>query len=62
METIVYECEYLDVHKESLTAYTIAENLFSEVDEEGNGFMMFDKIVNHFFNGMYTMQQYAFIN
>ena len=33
LDTIVFEVEYLDGHKASLAANTIAENLFSKVDE-----------------------------
>ena len=43
---IFYEVEYLDEHKASLAANTIAENIFSKVDEEGNRFVLFDEIVD----------------
>ena len=36
LDTRVYEVEYLDGHRASLSANTIAENIFSQVDEEGN--------------------------
>ena len=39
--------EYLDGHKTSLTANTIAEHLFSQVDDEGNRHVLFDAIIDH---------------
>ena len=57
----VYEDEYLDVHKASLSAYNITENLFSQVNEEGNRFVVFDDIVNCCVDGTENMQQDAFI-
>ena len=38
LDTRVCEVEYLDGHKAALAANTIAENLFSQVDLEGNIF------------------------
>ena len=58
---IFYEVEYLDEHKASLAANTIAENIFSKVDEEGNRFVLFDEIVDYHVDGTDTMQQDAFI-
>ena len=61
IDTRVYGVDYLDVHKASLAANTIAENLFSIVDEDSNRFVIFDDIVDHLVNGIETMQQDAFI-
>ena len=36
LDTRIYEIEYHDSHKASFTSNTIAEKLFSQVDEEGN--------------------------
>ena len=36
LDTRLYEVEYLDGHKASLSANEIAQNLFAQVDEEGN--------------------------
>ena len=51
-----YEDEYIDVHKASLSAYNIAENLFSQVNEEGNRFVLFDEIADCCVDGTETMQ------
>jgi hypothetical protein len=61
LDTRVYEVEYLDGHKASLAANTIAENLFSQVDEEGNRFILMDSIADHRVNGHQLGQDEAFI-
>ena len=61
LDTRVYEVEYLDVHKASLAANNIYENIFSKVDEEWNIFVLFDDIVNHRVDGTETMHQDTFI-
>ena len=38
----VYEVEYLDGHETSLAANTITENIFLQVDKEGNRLVLFD--------------------
>ena len=47
LDAIVYRVKYLDVNKSSLSANTIADNLFSNVDEQGDIFILFDDIVDH---------------
>jgi Reverse transcriptase (RNA-dependent DNA polymerase) len=42
-----YEVEYIDGHVEELTANLIAENLISQVDEEGRRQMMLTAIIDH---------------
>jgi hypothetical protein len=49
--TRMYEVEYLDGYKASLAANTIAENLFAQVDEEGN----------HYVDGSQLKENEAFI-
>lgn len=43
----VYIVEWLDGHTEELMANVIAENLFAQVDDEGNRFVLLDDIVDH---------------
>ena len=57
LDTRVYEVEYLDVHKASLAANNIAENIFSKVDEEANIFVPFDDIADHHVDSTENMQQ-----
>jgi hypothetical protein len=61
LDSRVYEVEYMDGHKAALAANTIAENLFSQVDEEGNRFVLLDSIVDHRVNGHEVKQADAFI-
>ena len=51
LDTRLYEVEYLDGYRTSLAANAIAENLFSQVDEEGNMHVLFDAIINHRVDG-----------
>ena len=46
-DTRVYEVEFLDGTKESLSANIIAENLLAQVDEEGHRQLLMDEIINH---------------
>ena len=46
----------MDGHKASLSANAIAENLFAQVDDEGNRFVLFDAIVEHRVNGKQLTQ------
>ena len=56
-----YEVEYQDVHKASLSANPIAQNMFAQVDEEGNRHILFQEIVDHRVDGKEIKQQDAFI-
>ena len=47
LDTRIYEVEYLDGYKASLSANEIAQNLFAQVDEEGNRYVLFDSIIDH---------------
>ena len=51
LDTRIYEVKYHDCHKASLTAITIAKNLFSQVNEEGNRRILLYCITNHRTNG-----------
>ena len=61
LDTRLYEVEYLDGHKASLTANTIAENIFSQVDDEGNRHVLLDAIVDHRTDGTEIKQDESFI-
>ena len=61
MDTQLYEVKYADGHKTSLAANVIAQNLFAQVDEEGNRHVLFDEIIDHRTNGKEVKQQNAFI-
>jgi hypothetical protein len=57
----MYEVEYPDGHKASLAANAIAENMFAQVDDEGNQHVLFEEIVDHRTDGSEVKQQDAFI-
>ena len=61
LDTRVYEVEYLDVNKASIAANNIAENILSQVDEQGNTFVIFNQMVGPCCDGTDTMQQEKFI-
>ena len=42
-----YEVEFPDGATDTFTANLIAENLYSQVDEEGNSYSIFSEIVDH---------------
>ena len=56
LDTRVYEVEYMDGHKASLAANAIAENMFAQVDDEGNRFVMLESIVDHRMEVRYTLK------
>ena len=47
LDRLVYEVEYQDGHKASMTTNAIAQNLLAQIDAEGNRHGLFDEIVNH---------------
>ena len=57
----MYEVEFQDGHKASLAANAIAENLFAQIDDEGNRHVLFEEITDHRTNGKQVLQQDAFI-
>ena len=61
LDTRLYEVEYLDGYRTSLAANAIAENLFSQVDEEGNRHVLFDAIIDHRVDGSELQQKDAII-
>jgi hypothetical protein len=61
LDTRVYEVEYMDGHKASLAANAIAENMFAQVDDEGNRFVMLESIVDHRTDGNEIKEDDAFI-
>ena len=47
LDNRIYVVEWLDGHTEELMANVIAENLFAQVDDEGNRFVLLDDIIDH---------------
>ena len=61
IDTRLYEVEYIDGYKASLAANAIAENLFAQIDEEGNRFVTLDSIMSHRVDGTQLNKDCAFI-
>ena len=61
LDSCLYEVEYIDGYKAALTANTIAENLFSQVDNEGNRHVLFDAIIDHRRDSTALQQDDAFV-
>ena len=57
----MYKVEYKDGHMAALVANLIAENLFAEVDKEGNRSVLFDDIVYVRTYGTQVLQQDTFV-
>ena len=60
LDTRLYEVEYLDGFRTSLTANAIAENLFSQIDDEGNRFVLLDSIMDHRVDGTQVKKDQEF--
>ena len=61
LDTRMYEVEFADGEKASLTANYIAENLFAQVDDEGNRHILMKEIIDYRTNETELKQQDAFI-
>ena len=61
LDSRLYEVEFQDGYKTSLAANAIAENLFAQIDDEGNRHVLFQEIIDHRVNGKQVLQQDAFI-
>ncbi len=47
LDTHMYNMEFPDGHMKSYSANVIAENIFSQVDPEGNCYILLSEITNH---------------
>ena len=61
LDTRMYEVEYPDGYKASLSANVIAQNMFAQVDDEGNRHVLFDAIIDHRVDGTEVKTMDAFI-
>ena len=62
LDTRMYEVEFADGEKASLVANYIAENLFAQVDDEGNRQVLMNEITDYRTNGTKLKQQDVFIS
>ena len=61
LDTRMYEVKFMDGGKSSLSANYIAENLFTQIDDDGNHQVLLNEIIDHHTTGCQVMQQDAFI-
>ena len=61
LDTRMYEVEFTDGEKAFLAANSIAENLFAQIDDEGNRQVLMNEIIDYQTNGTELKQQDAFI-
>ena len=61
LDTRLYEVEYLNGDKALLSANSIAQNMFAEVDEDVNRFVLLDSIIDTRCDGSEVKQQDACI-
>jgi hypothetical protein len=47
LDTREYDVKFMDGYSESLSANLIAQNLYSQIDEEGARHVLLDDIVDH---------------
>jgi hypothetical protein len=47
MDTHIYEVQFPDGHTEEFAANTIAENIYSQIDAEGNQYLLLSEITDH---------------
>ena len=57
----MYEIEYPDGHTEAISANIIAENMFSQVDEEGRRYAIIDQIIDTRTNGSNVPEDDVFL-
>ena len=61
LDSGMYEVEYKDGRKAAIAANAIAQNLFAQVDDEGNCQVLFDEIIDHRTDGKEVKEQDAFL-
>ena len=61
LELIIYEVEYCNGYIVAIAANVIAEKLFTQVDQEGNRFVLIDSIIDTRTDSMQKLQKYVFI-
>ena len=62
LDTRVYEVEYADGYIAAMSANEVAANLFAQVDDEGNRFVLLDSLVDHRTSSNAITQKDAFVS
>ena len=61
LDSRMYEAEYCNGYVAAMADNVIAENLFTQVDQEVNIFVLIKYIINTRTNGTQTLHKYAFV-
>jgi hypothetical protein len=61
LDTWAYKVEWHDGHREQMFANTIAENLFAQVDDEGNRHVLLQDIIAHCYTDEALSEEDAFV-
>jgi hypothetical protein len=61
LDTQAYKVEWNDGHREQMFANTIAENLFAQVDDEGNRHVLLQDIIAHRYTDEALSEEDAFV-
>ena len=61
LDTRQYAVEFKDGRSESLSANQIAQNLYSQLDEEGNSYLLLEDIIDHRSNSSAIEKSDAFV-
>jgi hypothetical protein len=59
LDTRVYEVQFSDGHIESYAANVNFENMYAQVDDEGNQFVLFDEIIYYRIDGSAMTKEFA---
>ena len=59
---MMYEVEYADGYKTEMTANAIASNLFYQVDQDGQRFVLFNAVIDSRTDGTHIMEGDSFIH
>ena len=57
----MYEFEYADGEKSALSANLISENMFTQIEEDGNRHVLMDNITDNFFDDVAVKNQDTFV-
>ena len=61
MDSRMYEVEYCDGYVAEMAANVISDNLFAQVDQEGNRFLLIRYIIDTRTDGTQTLQKDVFV-
>ena len=61
LDTRSYEIEFTDGTRDKVTANTIAENMYAQIDDQGNSFLLLDEIQDHRKDGTALTEQDAYV-